>query len=212
MTRTRRTVIRPAVPDDASAMANVYVQSWRSSYPGIVPRSVLAALSVPHERSYWREALHRPPPGRHSLVAERDGEVVGFATCGPSRDGVARGAAAPGVDDGEAADGDSLGEIYTIYLLADAQRQGLGRRLMAEAAAQMQAEGLKRACVWVLRDNPSRGFYEELQGELDGEKTVSVSGAPLAVVRYVWDDTAWLEEAAAELSDIELPAILNTAE
>jgi GNAT superfamily N-acetyltransferase len=197
MSRAPAVLIRPAALADAAAMASVYVQSWRSSYAGIVPRSVLAALSVPHERTYWREALRRPPPGRHSLVAERRGKVVGFATCGPSRDG---------------ADREHLGEIYTIYLLAEMQRKGLGRRLMAEAAAQMQADGLKRACVWVLRDNPGRRFYEALAGELDGEKTVSVSGAPLVVVRYVWDETAWLEEAAAGLSGIELPPILNTAE
>ena len=197
MTRAPATLIRPAGLADAAAMANVYVQSWRSSYAGIVPRSVLSALSVPHERTYWREALRQPPPGRHSIVVERGGKVVGFATCGPSRDG---------------SDSADLGEIYTIYLLAEAQRKGLGRRLLAEAAAQMQADGLKRACVWVLRDNPGRRFYEKLSGELDGEKTVSVSGAPLMVVRYVWDETAWLEEAAAQLAGIELPAILNTAE
>jgi ribosomal protein S18 acetylase RimI-like enzyme len=197
MSRGARTVIRPAALADAGAMAQVYVKSWRSSYVGIVPRSVLAALSVPHERTYWREALRQPPPGRHALVAERRGQVVGFATCGPSRDG---------------ADREHLGEVYTIYLLAEVQRRGLGRRLMAEASAQMMADGLKHACVWVLRDNPGRRFYERLHGELDGEKTVSVSGAPLVVVRYVWDEIAWLEEAAARLSGIDLPAILNTAE
>lgn len=196
MAQPPRTLIRPAVPADAGAMAQVYVRSWRSSYGGIVPRSVLSTLSVPHETAYWRDALRRPPPGRHALVAERRGQVVGFATCGPCREN--------GGDD-------RLGEVYTIYLLANAQRAGLGRRLLAECAAQMMADGIKRVCIWVLRDNPARRFYETLHGELDGEKTVSVSGAPLAVVRYFWDDIAWLEEAAAELSGIDLPAMLNPA-
>ncbi|MEQ9640230.1 MAG: GNAT family N-acetyltransferase [Alphaproteobacteria bacterium] len=187
-------MIRPATLADASPMARVYVRSWRSSYGGIVPRSVLSALSVPHETTYWRDALRRPPPGRHALVAERRGQVVGFATCGRCREGV---------------DDERLGEVYTIYLLADAQRQGLGRRLLAESAAQMMADGIKRVCIWVLRDNPARQFYDVLHGELDGEKTVSVAGAPLAVVRYLWDDVAWLEEAAAELSGIDLPGMLT---
>ncbi len=187
-------LIRPAVLADASPMAQVYVRSWRSSYGGIVPRLVLSALSVPHETTYWRDALRRPPPGRHALVAERRGHVVGFATCGPCREG---------------ADADRLGEVYTIYLLADAQRQGFGRRLLAECTAQMMADGIKRVCIWVLRDNPARRFYEALHGELDDEKTVSISGAPLAVVRYTWDDIAWLEEAAAELSGIDLPGMLT---
>jgi ribosomal protein S18 acetylase RimI-like enzyme len=196
MAGAARTLIRPAALADAGAMAQVYVRSWRSSYPGIVPRSVLAALSVPHEATYWREALRRPPAGRSALVAERAGRIVGFATCGPSREGEDR---------------DGLGEVYTIYLLAEMQRHGIGRRLMAEAAAVMMADGLQRACVWVLRDNPARRFYERLHGQRDGSKTVTVAGAPLAVVRYVWEETAWLEEAAAGLSGIDLPPMLDTA-
>lgn len=61
------------------------------------------------------------------LVAEAGEELEGFASYGPSRD--------------ENADRTCVGEISTLYVLAEAWGQGLGRRLMAEAVERLTAAG-----------------------------------------------------------------------
>jgi hypothetical protein len=43
--------------------------------------------------------------------------------------------------------------------------------------------------VWVLRDNPSRGFYEALGGEYVREQAITIGGANLIELAYGWPDT-----------------------
>lgn len=45
---------RTAVPEDALAIAEVHVSSWRTTYRGLLPDSVLAAQSVEHRELAWR--------------------------------------------------------------------------------------------------------------------------------------------------------------
>jgi ribosomal protein S18 acetylase RimI-like enzyme len=82
-------------------------------------------------------------------------------------------------------------EIYAIYVLGAAQRQGLGHALMASVGRGLLDQGFTSLCLWVLRDNePARRFYESLGGVAVGEKTNSMGGQRLAEVAYGWDDLA----------------------
>jgi ribosomal protein S18 acetylase RimI-like enzyme len=184
--------LRPATPGDAEGIARVYVRSWRETYRGLVPPATLARMTEGAETPYWRRALAQPAQ-RAFVATAAGGQVAGFLTCGPDRSGGDRFTA----------------EIYTLYLLPDLTRRGLGRRLTAAAAEQLLADGYRSARVWALRDNPSRGFYGALGGEPAGGKTVLVDNAPLAVVCYAWPSLEELEERAARLSRIRLPRWLR---
>jgi GNAT superfamily N-acetyltransferase len=107
-------------------------------------------------------------------VAETpSGRLLGFAAGGPRR--------------GHRLPHDS--EVYAIYVLGAAQRQGLGRALMATVGRQLHTQGGRSLCLWVLRDNdPARQFYESLGGVAVGEKTESMGGARLPEVAYGWED------------------------
>jgi hypothetical protein len=53
--------------------------------------------------------------------------------------------------------------------------------------------------VWVLKENPYRGFYQGLGGVLAGEKQEELGGAMLAEVAYEWSDirkVPWMEGQA----------------
>ena len=63
-------VIRPAQLDDALAMARVHVDTWRTSYVGIVPDEHLANLSYERCQANWIEHLSRPQDETHAFVAE----------------------------------------------------------------------------------------------------------------------------------------------
>ena len=57
--------------------------------------------------------------------------------------------------------------------------------------------GCRSAFLWVLRDNPSRWFYQRLGGRPAAEGTTRVAGRDVPQVAYVWDPIERLLEATA---------------
>jgi hypothetical protein len=75
---------------DALAMARVHVDTWRTTYAGIVPDEHLANLSYERCQANWIEHLSRPQGETHAFVAEaQSGHIVVIASCGPLRDTLA---------------------------------------------------------------------------------------------------------------------------
>ena len=157
--------IRPASPDDATAIETIRVRGWRTAYRHVFPAADLDALPIDPER--WRARIEVPPPGWTTVVCEDGGKVVGFASTGPSRDE------------------DELGELYAIYVDPDAWSTGAGRELMAAAERALAAD-FDAALLWVLDDNPrARNFYERAGWAHDGvRKAEERFGVRAAEVRY----------------------------
>ena len=157
-------------------MARVHVDTWRTTYSGIVPADFLAGLSYADGKSRWEEILSTIQRDTCSLVAETDGgTIIGFAGGGPERQG----------------DRTYRGEIYSVYVLPSHQRQGLGRRLVTAVVHQLLRDGIASMLLWVLEDNhPARRFYESLGGEQVGRHTTIIGGAELTEVSYGWKDLA----------------------
>jgi GNAT superfamily N-acetyltransferase len=165
--------IREASPTDAAAIARVHVDSWRTTYAGIVPADYLANLSYARREQFWRDLFSTPTLLGCVYVAAQDtGEIVGFASGGPERSGNAL----------------YRGELYAIYLLASYQRQGLGRGLTMAVVQRLLQCGLLSMLVWVLAANPGRAFYETLGGQQVDEKETTIGAAPLLEVAYGWPD------------------------
>ena len=173
--------IRTATADDASGMARVHVDTWRTAYRGILPASVLSALSYEARTERWRENLKQAGPQQFTLVAEDDnGEVVGFAGGGPERDGTV------GYD----------GEIYAVYVLAQHQWRGIGRQLMSVSARHLMDQGFGATMLWALEANArARTFYEALGGRLIARKTKNIADTPQIEVAYGWPDLKVLVNA-----------------
>lgn len=163
--------IRPAVLDDALTVARVHYDTWQTTYHGIMPPAALQSRPVDVRERQWRRVLEE---GAQCLfVAERDGEIVGFANGGKER----------GVFP------DYTGELYAIYLLENAQRGGIGRVLVQHVAAWLSENGHNSMLVWVFRDNPpARQFYESLGGVYVGEQSLNIEGTALIEVAYGWRD------------------------
>ena len=170
--------IREATLDDVPGIARVHVDTWRTTYSGIVPAEYLAGLSYEQRESRWRENLSSQGDGSFTLVADADGSVVGFAGGGPERD------TTPGYD----------GELYGLYVLAAYQRQGIGRELTLTVARRLAADGFRAMIIWVLKDNlKARAFYEAMGGVPVSEKTITIGGSELIEVAYGWPGlTHWL--------------------
>jgi len=66
--------------------------------------------------------------------------------------------------------------------LAEHQGSGLGKKLFLRAAGKLVRDGMDSIMLWVLADNPTRGFYEALGGMEAGKKEVPVEGKLLTEV------------------------------
>jgi GNAT superfamily N-acetyltransferase len=169
--------VRRARATDGAGIARVHVDSWRTTYRGIVPDDYLAHRSYERQGQLWTQSLQSDAPDHGIFVAEDSGgEIVGFADGGPERSG----------------DPVYRGELYAIYLLAASQRRGIGRRLFGAVAEHLAGQGIDRMLVWVLALNPFRHFYEVLGGRLLRSQTIEVGDVALEEVAYGWDDVAAL--------------------
>jgi GNAT superfamily N-acetyltransferase len=174
--------ILPATQDDTAALARVYVDTWRSQYAGILPAGYLTRMSIAEYQIKWAGYLNIP--GTATYLAQTDkGEVVGFVHGGAARD----------------KDLNYFAEIYLLYVAPQFQQRGIGQQLVAAMAQQFVNIGLWSMAVWALRDNPSRGFYDVLGGELLAEKHVRVAGENFIEVAYGWRDIRSLAEAKSLL-------------
>lgn len=183
--------VRRARPSDAVSIGAVHVAAWRSAYPGILPEDYLSRLSAPRQAEHYDRAIRG---GIAVHVATASGldlgpaggaaRVVGFASAGRSRFGVTL----------------AEGEIETLYVLDDWRERGLGRRLIQAAAGQLREQGCRSAFLWVLRDNPARWFYARLGGRAVAQSVVSVGGAAVPQMAYLWDPIDRLVVASSATS------------
>ena len=125
--------IRPSVAGDAGAMAALY--GWH-----VLHGTGTFELDPPDAGDMLLRREGVLAEGWPWLVAERSGAVVGFACAGPFRD---RPAYRHCLED-------------SIYLRPDAQRQGIGRLLLAELVARCQALGARQMLA-VVGDSANAG-------------------------------------------------------
>jgi GNAT superfamily N-acetyltransferase len=104
------------------------------------------------------------------LLAEKDGELLGFTTCGESRD-----------PDATRADG----EVRTFFVAPDRWRQGVGRALMEAAFEDLRERGYADATVWSFDANArANTFYEAHGFARDGTERFEEVWADIREVRY----------------------------
>jgi len=162
-------MIRPALPNDAAEIARVHVDSWNSSYRGLLADEFLDSLSEAGYTDRWRRVIG--DGASRVFVVEEAGGIVGFASGGRERAG----------------ESGYEGELYAIYIVAGSQRKGHGRELVHTMAAALRATGLRDMIVWVLRDNASaREFYERLGGTYVRAQPITIGPTTLEEVSYGW--------------------------
>ena len=164
--------VRVAWADDAPAIAEVQLRTWRETYAGIVPAEALPGPDqVESAAAAWRASLAQPRDARNRvLVALERNRVVGLAITTPASD--------PDCD--PIADG----ELRELAVDPGERGRGHGSRLLQAAIDTMQADRFSRAVTWtVAPDDALRGFLAEAgwapdsahrELDLDGEGTTRV--------------------------------------
>ncbi|MGH8160887.1 MAG: GNAT family N-acetyltransferase [Gammaproteobacteria bacterium] len=161
--------IRPAVPDDAMAVARVHVRAWQVAYRGLMPDEYLDALS-PEDRARRYDFTGLDPTRPKSLVAVDEDAILGFATVSAARDEDAAGE----------------GELCALYVEPDWWGRGVGRALGPAARSELYGLGFRKAMLWVVSGNArAQRFYQADGWTPDGLHRVrQVWGLGLDTVRY----------------------------
>lgn len=175
-------LIRRAGVEDAAGIALVQVESWRTTYAGIVPDSFLSELSVAGQTPGWADRLASPE--MIAFVAVHHEGVVGFIAGGAIRQPVLT----------------CDSEVYALYLLLSAQRQGIGRTLVSALASALLQNGFQSAAVLVLKKNPSLPFYFHLAATQVAEQEIEIAGAMLTELVLYWPSLKVLVDSIEELS------------
>jgi ribosomal protein S18 acetylase RimI-like enzyme len=162
-------LVRRADIEDAAAIARVHVESWQTTYRGLLPDEFLDSLDAPRYTERWLRSL--ADEAVRVYVAEDGHKVVAFASGGRERAG----------------EGAYEAELYAIYVLEKAQRQGHGKALVRAVIGGLREMGFGDMIVWVLRDNsPARAFYERLGGIYVRTQPVTIGSVVLPEVAYGW--------------------------
>ncbi len=170
--------VRVAKISDARSIAEVHVASWQTTYKDFLPAHYLSALSVEEKERLWKERLSLVEQGNEDFILyvveenEQD-KIVGFVCGGKDR------------KDHPV----YHGELYTLYLLQEYQRKGLGQLLVHRFALWLHEHSYQKMRVWVLDRNPARKFYEALGGQLLPEiRKLEFGGQWVLDVSYGWEN------------------------
>lgn len=153
--------------DNMLAISNIYEQSWKYAYRGIIPDEYLD--SIPFGR--WANGLNAP--GRCSLLLFDDNKLLGISSYCKAR----------------MADMEGWGEIVSIYLLPEAMHKGYGEKLMQAVISELKKIGYQKVYLWVLEKNISaRRFYECFGFTLSGRILIDTfAGKELREVQYIFE-------------------------
>jgi hypothetical protein len=177
---------RSAEAGDAAAVAGLHADSWRRHYRGAFSDAFLDGDVAGFLLARWTGRLDAPDAGARTIVAELDGELVGFAHTQLGDD---------------ARWGALLDNLHVAY---GRKRLGLGTRLMAlSARAVLDSSPASGLYLWVLEQNAdARAFYTARGGR--GVETGAVSppggdpsrlnGSPKSL-RFFWPDPSTLLSA-----------------
>jgi ribosomal protein S18 acetylase RimI-like enzyme len=163
--------IRSARPEDAEAVARVRVTCWQTAYAVIVPDTFRDPAFITQFVAR-RQGRLPDPQQEFCFVAEDEQEqIAGYAIGGPALDPTSAYA----------------GELYEVYVLPSAQKQGSGRKLTLHVACELLKRGYPSMRLYVLAENAkARRFYERLGGVVFEERTVELGGRTVRDVAYGW--------------------------
>jgi GNAT superfamily N-acetyltransferase len=170
--------VRVAWADDAPAIAELQLRTWRTTYADLLPADALPT-DVEAAAASWQAALARPGDARNRvLVALERNRVVGFAITSPASD--------PDCD--PVADA----ELAEVTVDPGERGKGHGSRLLQAAVETMQADRFSRAVLWAMAgDDALRSFLVGAGWAADGaHRELDLDGEGAVLVKQVRLHTA----------------------
>lgn len=165
--------IRRAEDPDRAAIAALHTASWRDSYRGTLPDSLLDGTLDGLMADRWAEQAIGAADA--VLVAEEDGALLGFCAAW-DREPV---------------------YIDNVHVAAAARSRGIGRQLLAAVATHFLAGGRHGAALHVVASNRrAKALYLTLGGREAGLFDKNLYGTLVPNMRIEWDSLERLRALA----------------
>jgi GNAT superfamily N-acetyltransferase len=159
--------------DDASAIAALHAESWRTAYRGFLPDEFLDGPVIADRLRVWTARMPAPDPHRRLVLkAVSENTLVGFACV---------------LLDAEPAWGALLDNLHVTPTL---RGRGIGTRLFADARHWVAgaAPGQRLHLTVIEANVAARRFYDRQGGLVVDRQVVEVvPGTRLPVLRYAWE-------------------------
>ncbi len=163
--------IRIATVSDAEGIAKVHVDSWRTTYKGIIPDEFLSKLSYEQRTELWIRNISNA--GNYVIIAENtEGKIIGFATLGKRETNTVANST----------------DLTSIYLLEEHQGKQVGKALLKQLFLKVKQQGYQKVFVDVLEENKTRNFYEHYGATLCKTVQINIGGKLLNELIYEWDN------------------------
>jgi ribosomal protein S18 acetylase RimI-like enzyme len=172
MSEENAVYIRRGQESDLEAIARVLVDTWRTTFRGLLSDEFLDGLTYKHQEERHLRRMTNPRTAYFVAASIQTNEVIGFASGGPNRD-----SAYP-----------YSGELYAIYICDKFQRRGIGKRLFCAIIGQLIESGLTSMLVWLLVNNPNSRFYERIGGRFAAERLIELGPDTVSEVALAWSD------------------------
>nr|UWI51934.1 GNAT family N-acetyltransferase [Clostridioides difficile] len=162
--------IRKAVIDDVEDISEIYAQSWKTAYKGIIPQDYLDNL----KNDFWVETF-KDLIENNKITAKMvfdNKKSIGCIAYGNSRDDTLK----------------DWGEIVSLYLLPQYFGKGVGNEIFQSAIDDMKLAGFSNIYLWVLEENQrARKFYEKHGFYCNNDiYTVKIMDKKINDIRYIY--------------------------
>ena len=149
-------MIRKALVNDSSRLAEIHVFGWRCAYNEFISMEhLINKMTVKSREEKWIDILTETKESNVTYVYEENNIVKGFMTIGDCRD-----------EDKTI----ETFELWGIYIDPLFQRQCVGSKLVSHCEAEAITKRKKEIVLWVFEKNKnSIKFYNKMGFEFDGK-------------------------------------------
>lgn len=169
--------IRKTRLEDAEQVARVQVDSWRSTYNGIVPEKFLNKMDYDFYTNRFQKYFLENSPISYVAIDDSN-KVIGYIAGGQNR-------LSELYKDYDC-------EIHSIYILETYQGKQLGKKLVSAFVENLIKLGHKKMLVQVLSANKAIKFYEKLGGYYLGSKQLMIADQEVNESVLGWKDISKL--------------------
>lgn len=164
---TKYTIRAATAHENFAAIQRLYLKTWQDAYRDILPAGFLGQLNVTswHPEERWQHTF---------LAFNQDQQVVGVCSYGPARKKEFSG----------------FGEVYSIYVDADVEGQGIGTQLLQAAIKKLHESYAKIYLIVLVANDSARQFYGHNGFQPSGEPEITATPyGNIREIAYIREET-----------------------
>ncbi|MBO4815926.1 MAG: GNAT family N-acetyltransferase [Clostridia bacterium] len=142
--------------EDAEEIAKLVIDSWQTTYKGLIDENYLNNMNVEEAKNRWEKEIEG---NKKILIYKENDKIVGV------------------IKYGESESEKENGEIYVLYVKPEEKRKGIGTKLVKTAKQELLKNNYKNMIVWCLDGNEiGENFYLKSGGDKQENRLYNVNG------------------------------------